>query len=306
MANPVDTGLGGLACLVLAHEKASQVAMLLNAVAADGARCFVHLDARADLVRKELTPIVPPNTWLAPQTVCHQANWGGFGMIKASLLLLRQALQDPVTQHVCLLSGNHLPVQSSLHIKQFLFDGRQHMDLRLAAAEPPNQESLRRFWYKRLEGREETSWLLRTANRHAWRLGRRDLVRGLRGITPMVGQQWWHMTAECGRELMRFLDQNSWFESFFRHVHIPDEAFFQTLLGASQFSTDVGEAPSWHRIDGYSAALLNTTDVKAAQASGRPFARKFDALQKPVAVNLAQNIFTDSAHQFENAYCSSL
>lgn len=284
---PPPPPLRGLACLVLAHEKAPQVAMLLDRVSASGARCFLHLDARAGRVRQELAPRLPPGTWLAPQAASARARWGGYGMIEASLLLLRQALRDPETRHVCLLSGNHLPVQPAARIAGFLFDGRQHMDLRLAAAEPYDQESLRRFWYPRLAGREETSWLVRTLNRHAWRLGRRDLARGLRGMTPMVGKQWWHMTADCARELLGFLDANSWYEAFFRRVHIPDEAFFQTLLGASRFAEEVGEPSSWQRMDGYSAAMLGMADVAAARASGRPFARKFDAARAPEAARLA-------------------
>lgn len=103
----------------------------------------------------------------------------------------------------------------------------------------------------------------------------------------MVGQQWWHMTAECGRELIRFLHENPWYESFFRQVHIPDEAFFQTFLGASRFAADLGEPPSWQRMDGYSAALIGVDDIRIAQASRRPFARKFDIQQEPDAVKLA-------------------
>ncbi|MBV1798779.1 hypothetical protein KSF81_17960 [Siccirubricoccus sp. G192] len=233
--------LEGLACLVLAHDDAPQLALLLQRLSDDGAACYLHLDARARAVRQALLPGLPPGVWLAPEAESRRIAWGGFGMIEASLLLLRQALRNPATQHVCLLSGTHLPVQPAARIAAFLFDGRQHIDLRLAAAEPPERESLRRFWHPGLPGREQHSRLRRSVNRNAWLLGRRDLARGLRGLTPMVGSQWWHMTADCACEMLRFLDANPWYTTFFHRVRIPDESFFQTLLGGSRHAEQVGE-----------------------------------------------------------------
>lgn len=284
---PPSAVLEGLACLVLAHDDAPQLALLLQRLSDDGATCYLHLDARARTVRQALLPDLPPGAWLAPEAASHRIAWGGFGMIEATLVLLRQALRDPSTRHVCLLSGTHLPVQPAAGIAAFLFDGRQHLDLRLAAAEPPERESLRRFWYPGLAGREQHSRLRRWVNRNAWRLGRRDLARGLRGLTPMVGSQWWHLTADCARGMLRFLDANPWYAAFFRRVRIPDESFFQTLLGGTGFTGQAGEECSWQRMAGFSPAVIDLPGLEAARAGGRPFARKFDLRTQPDAVRAA-------------------
>lgn len=279
--------LDGLACLVLAHDNAPQLRLLLDTLVHAGAECHVHLDARAAQTRTALAANMPPGVRLLPQDESVSVAWGGYGMIEASLLLLRSALSDERTQHLCLLSGTHLPVQPAHRIADFLFDGRQHMDLRLAAAEPPDRESLRRFWYGGLAGREESSPAVRLVNRYSWTLGKRNLARDLRGLTPHVGSQWWHMTAGCARACLEFLYANPWFESFFRKARIPDESFFQTLVASTDFYEQVGEPCSWQVMRGYSPGVVRVADLQAARDSGRPFARKFNLEQEEEAVRLA-------------------
>jgi len=280
--------LRGLACLVLAHDNAAQLALLLAHLSRDGARCLVHLDARARATRRDLAAQgVPPGARLLAAEDCVAADWGGFGIVEATLALMREALRDPDTRRLCLLSGAHLPVRPAAEIAAFLADDRERIDLRFACAEPPDAESLRRFWYRTLPGRESDSALLRLVNRHAWLLGKRDLARALRGMTPMVGGQWWCLTADCARHVLEFVDANPWYVRFFRGAHIPDESFFHTIIGASPHAERLGAPPTWQVMEGYSPAVIRADMLPAALASGLPFARKFDMRLDPVAVNLA-------------------
>ncbi len=277
--------LSGFAFLVLAHDNAEQLAMLLRWLDAAGASLFLHLDRRAGGLRQALAQqALPAGLVVLPEADSERIAWGGYAMVQATLRLLRLALRQPATRHVCLLSGSHLPLQPPAAIAGFLGDGRQHIDLRFAALEAPERESLRRFWYQGLAGREQQRPLLRWLNQQSWRLGKRDLAQALHGMTPMVGSQWWHMTAPCARHLLQFLDANPWYQGFFRRARIPDESFFQTLLGASPFAAMVGEAPSWQSMQGFSPALMTEAELPAARASGRPFGRKFDLQRTPELV----------------------
>jgi hypothetical protein len=293
----VTPPLQGIAFLVLAHENMPQLRRLLCWLAGAGARCHLHLDARATEARRELLAGgLPRGVRLLGPGLSRACPWGGFGVVEATLALLREALCDPAVRHVCLLSGSHLPIRPAAEVAAWLDDGREHIDLRLAAAEPAERESLRRFWYPALAGREQDSWLLRTLNREAWRLGKRDLARGLRGMTPMVGSQWWGMTAACARHALGFVDANPWYRGFFRRARIPDEAFFQTLIGASPFAARLGPAPSWQAIEDYSPRLVTLADLAGARAEGRPFARKFDARRDAAAVEAALAGAAGSGH----------
>ncbi|MBX6374904.1 MAG: hypothetical protein IRZ13_11800 [Acetobacteraceae bacterium] len=284
--------LAGLACLVLAHEHPQQLRLLLDALTRAGARCFLHIDRRAEATRAALLAAgLPAGVELLPQRESFASGWGGFGMIEATLALMRAALAPATVppRALCLLSGTHLPIRPAAEIAALLLDGREHADLRFACAEPPERESLRRFWYPTLPGREQESRLLRFLNRNTWRLGRRDLARGLRGMTPMVGSQWWCMTARTASRMLEFLDANPWYVRFFRRAHIPDESFFQTLLGAAiaRGTARLGPPSSYQVMEGYGPRVLTAEELSAAFASGRPFARKFDSRIAPDAVSLA-------------------
>lgn len=279
--------LQGLAALVLAHDNMPQLAALLGWLGRHGAWSFVHLDARARAARAELAGLAPPRCTVLPLARSYRIAWGGFAMVEATLALMREALRDPATRHLALLSGTHLPLRPPAEVAAFLFDGREHIELTFAAAEPMDQKSLRRFWYRALPGREERSALLRWLNRNNWRLGKRDLAHGLRGMTPMAGSQWWCLSAAAARHVLDFLDANPWYARFFRHSSIPDETFFHTILGASRFTRALGTAPLYQRMAGYSPRVLRAADLPAATASGMPFARKFDSRTDPEAVRLA-------------------
>lgn len=279
--------LQGLSCLVLAHDNAPQLLALAEWLLRHGAGVLVHIDRRAADARAEFARAMPQRCRLLPPELSQHVLWGGFGMVAATLSLLREAVNDPALRHVALISGSHLPVQPAARVADFLFDGREHMDLAFAAAEPPDGKSLRRFWHRHLPGREERSPLLRWANRNAWRLGKRDLARELRGMTPMAGAQWWSFTAECARHVVRFADENPWYAGFFRHASIPDEAFFHTIVGASPFARRIGPMPLYQKMRDFSPVLLRAADVPEAIASGLPFARKFDTRADAEAVRLA-------------------
>lgn len=280
--------LDGLTCLVLAHDNARQIALLLGWLERQGARCYVHIDVRAADTRTELATLAPPGSRILPAAESHRVEWGGFAMVAATLSLMRAASQDaPRTRAMILLSGAHLPIRTAATVGADLLDGREHIDLVFAASEPVEKMSLRRFWYRSLPGREERRPLLRWVNRNTWLLGRRDLARGLRGMTPMTGSQWWCLSAACVRHVLGFLEANAWYERFFYHSSIPDECFFQTLVGASAFAAMRSPSPLYQIKTGYSPRVLTVADLPAAATSGLPFARKFDSRVDADAVRMA-------------------
>ncbi len=287
MVAPASPPLAGFACLVLAHDNPAQLLLLLRWLGENGATCHLHLDPRAAPVRAAVEATALPGVALLPVAESFRIEWGGYAMVRATLALLRAALAQPGVQQVCLLSGTHLPLLPAEALARRLGDGRNHLDLRFACMEPPDRESLHRFWFRGVPGRQETRPLVRWLNRHAWRLGPRDLARGLRGLTPMVGSQWWHLTAPAALEMLAFLDANPWYEAFFLHARIPDESFFQTLLGATPGIAALGPPMSFQCMRGYSPAVLEAADLPAALASGAAFARKFDQRTQPEAVRLA-------------------
>ncbi len=287
MVAPPPRPLAGFACLVLAHDNPAQLLLLLRWLSAQGAACHLHLDPRAAPVRAAVEATALPGLHLLPEARSQRIEWGGYAMVSATLALMHQALAQPGVTQLCLLSGTHLPLLPAAELAARLSDGCSHLDLRFACMEPPERESLHRFWFRGVPGRQESRPLVRWLNRNAWRLGPRDLARGLHGLTPMVGSQWWHLAAPAARDMLAFLAENPWFEAFFRHARIPDESFFHTLLGATPHVARLGPPMSWQSMQGYSPRVLAAADLPKARASGAAFGRKFDLAAQPEAVRLA-------------------
>ena len=116
--------LRGLSCIVLAHDNVPQLLALAGWLVGCGARVLVHIDRRAAQVRADFAAGMPPGCLLLPVARSHRVLWGGFGMVAATLSLLREAVDDPALRHVALLSGSHLPIQPAERVARFLFDGR--------------------------------------------------------------------------------------------------------------------------------------------------------------------------------------
>jgi Core-2/I-Branching enzyme len=278
--------LAGFACLILAHDNPAQLLLLLRWLVREGATCHLHIDPRGQEVRSAVEQADLPRVAILPVTQTHRIEWGGFAMVKATLALMRAALAQPGIQQLCLLSGTHLPLAPAASLAARLNDGRNHLDLRFACMEPPDHESLRRFWFRGVPGREESHPLIRWLNQQSWRLGQRNLARCLRGLTPLVGSQWWHLTAAAAHDMLAFLDAHPWYEAFFRHAHIPDESFFHTLLGATPHVAALGPPMSYQQMHGCGPVILGPADLPQALASGAAFARKFDLHKQPEAVRL--------------------
>jgi hypothetical protein len=83
------------------------------------------------------------------------------------------------------------------------------------------------------------------------------------------------------RYLREFVAASPGVVRFFRHVDVPDELFFQTVLCSSplreRIVNDNLRFIDWRDPASGSPAVLTSADFPALQASPKLFARKFDA-----------------------------
>lgn len=105
---------GTVAYLVLAHEANEQLFRLINALLADKrSRVYLHLDAKLlDLGWTEV--FGDPRLVVLPSRL--GVNWGGYSVVKATLLLLRRALADSPNRQFVLLSGACFPLLPTSHL----------------------------------------------------------------------------------------------------------------------------------------------------------------------------------------------
>ena len=220
-----------VAHLILAHQQAPQVARLARRLLAADEAVFLHLDARID--PSPFLALLDPRVRFLGRR--HASPWGTYGLVAAALELLRAALADRSVDYLSLLSGSDYPLRplSALHTHLDAHPGREHFSPILSMADNPRfQRRYQRFWFG---GRRHgiSGQLESLLHRLPW-------IRTLPdGLVPHCGSQWWTLTRNCAAWLVDRLDRSPELVRFFRHVMIPDELVFPTLLASSPFTAKI-------------------------------------------------------------------
>lgn len=113
---------------------------------------------------------------------------------------------------------------------------------------------------------------------------------------PYFGSQWWALTPQCCQYMLNYVDLNPGFIKMNRQTFSPDEHFFHTLVGNSQFAAHSdGLQPfegrgTWrlanlHLIHPSLAHIYVDNDYKDIIASGKFFVRKVTTSQSTPLLN---------------------
>lgn len=274
-----------IAYLILAHQNIAQLAILIDMLT-DGNKnyCFLHLDKHlnAPSVLRELTKLTKSKNWHSIKDRVN-INWGGFGMVEATLSLLLEALNFKKMKfdYISLHSGMDLPIKSNDDIKKYLsaHQGQQFMDY----FELPNNENwsgnggldrVSYYWFIDELGYLEAENIVNAQK--AYKLEKKN--PGFNGKL-YGGSQWWTITVDCATYIIIFLNETPEFRHFFKYACIADELFFQTILLNSPYKQQVNNN-NLRMIDWKSGPhypkVFNMEDLQKLESTTSLFARKFD------------------------------
>lgn len=258
-----------VAYVISAYRRPEHLARLAHRLADDGVSFFVHVDSKTDEATYERMVAGVgdlPRVAFLERHACH---WGGFGHVEASLKGLREIVRaglDP--DYVILLSGQDYPIKPNATIRAHLtrLDGRSafmHFPL-----PTPDWDGGGLPRYR--------DWHLRWHRLHLRLPLRRTLPLGL---APWGGSAYWIMSRAAVETVLAFVEEHPEVVSFFRHVDIPDELFFQTILLNSPLASECEDIrlhyTEWGRTP--APAFLLEEDYPHLAESPCLFARKFDA-----------------------------
>jgi hypothetical protein len=201
----------------------------------------------------------------------HVSHWAGFGHVRATLKGLADVVEHAGPfDYVVLLTGQDYPLRSAPYIERFLGDaeGRtfmNHWPLPSAHWEP-------RGGLNRIE-----DWHLITYRRLHLALPLSRRLPG--GLRPYGGGAYWCMSRQVAEYVHDFVQGNPAYVRFFKHVFVPDELFFQTIVLNSPLRETVVNDHlrfiDWSEEPG--PTILRIEHLPKLVASGKLFARKFDA-----------------------------
>lgn len=225
-----------IAVAMLCHKNVEQINSLLRAMENENISFFIHVDRKSTISRNEISG---NNVAVIPMECSVDIQWGGFGMIEATLRLIetiRQSNQE--YNYIWLMSGQDWPLYSSDEIVRYVeqHSGDDFIEIL------PDQESFERSYCKR-NALYYPSWMvsnntyIKVIKHLFWfATGGRKSTKICKRKTKVekfyYGSQWWLLSKQSMDVMMSFLNENGWYTDYFKHSLVPDESFFQTLYGS--------------------------------------------------------------------------
>jgi hypothetical protein len=268
-----------LAYIISAYKNLGQVDRLVRRLHHDDTIFLIHVDRKTD--DAEYSALAQglgglPSVRFLDRHRCH---WGGFGHVRATLKGIAELLAQGVAfDYVILLTGQDYPIKSNDRITQFFEESRPRSFM--AFTPLPSESWSPRGGLGRIE-----HWHIRAYGRHL----RSPLTRSFPArLQPYGGGAYWCLSRPCIEYIARLVNERPDVLSFFEHVDIPDEIFFQTILLSSELRDTIVNDNlryiDWTR--GRRPAILETRDFDALRASEKLFARKFDVDQDENVLDL--------------------
>lgn len=280
--------------LVLAHNNPQHLQRLVNVISSANSDVFIHIDAKSSI--SEFTGLESNNVFFTNKRF--PVFWGSFSIVEATLSLLAMALQaDHKYDYYCLLSGSDYPLRSYQYIESYFKKnyGSEFMNIIEMPSEVVSKPLSRlENFYVSPESIKSLLFIKPVAYRISSYINNLKLQRNykavLRDMKPYAGSQWWALSQAAVQYIIDFVHSNPKFVRFFRNTSVPDEMFFQTILGNSEFKGNITHSltfTDWSRgngahpaiIDGEHINYLNNADnliVDDSYGKGEViFARKF-------------------------------
>ena len=163
----------------------------------------------------------------------YRCEWGTWGIVAASQATSELMLASfPDVRHVYLASGSCLPLRPVHELIDYLAD-RPRTDF-IESATTADVPWTVGGWTKngspctsRFRGSATATCSIKPSVSNDLKLKRRMP----HGLVPHMGSQWWCLTRQTLSAILQDPERPK-YDRYFRHVWIPDESYFQTLVAA--------------------------------------------------------------------------
>ncbi|MBU7582444.1 MAG: hypothetical protein KAF91_05950 [Nostoc sp. TH1S01] len=232
-----------LAYLILAHNTPNHFHRLINALNTHDVHFFIHIDKKSYISPYQEKNAIKNITFIVDRV---SVFWGEFSLVEATLKLMQAALryQDKF-DYLILISGSDYPLKSANYIKNHFIQENGYEFINLV--EMPNKKAdkllnrLYNYQPQTLYNHRYYSIIKRIFGLVNTRIfhWRRDYIKALGDLKPYAGSGWWALSANACEYILWFTQTNPKIVKFFKHTFIPDESFFHTIIGNSEFKNKV-------------------------------------------------------------------
>ncbi|WBW96647.1 beta-1,6-N-acetylglucosaminyltransferase [Oceanirhabdus sp. W0125-5] len=247
-----------IAYLILAHKSPTQLIRLINTLNCENAYFFIHIDKKSS--NYMLNQII--NTFRNHNNIYYidrcNCSWGDFSIVQATMKGIEHILNTNLClDYVILLSGQDYPIKPNYYIRDFLIGNYGKCFIH-------NFPVPLQGWHNGFHHRIPKQYRLPS------------------NISLYGGSQWWGLTKECIKYIYDFVINNPDFVQYCKHLYVPDEIFFQTIVLNSHFKQTVVNTGlryiDWDSVPHPKThpAILTKNYFPILNNSRTLFARKFD------------------------------
>jgi hypothetical protein len=211
-----------IAYVILAHRLPQQLVRLVERLDAPGATFLIHVNRRSDDAVLAATRTGLAGRGNVIYLRRHRLYWGGFGHVAATVEGLEELRRRSVAyDYVALLTGQDYPIKPPAEIARTLAAGGGRSFIAHDRVPGGVEDGMRRIthWHERRIGRPR-----------GWHLSVPLRRRFPEGLEPWGGSAYWWLSREAAEHVRAWIAGHPRAYRFFRHVDVPDEVLFQTIL----------------------------------------------------------------------------
>jgi len=221
--------------IVLAYKKPEYLRVLIETLLASGSDVYIHYDASSPYDLQDES-----SQWgLGKYDGClyHAPRvkvvWGEWSIVQATLNCLNMAREQGYnSDYFMLISGACMPVKPIYELEQFLSEnsGVDYIEAvnavdNLWITDGIQQERWEHYHY--INWRPHPKLFSRSLKlQHKLKIKRKLPIS-----TPYIGSQWWCLRQSTIEKVLSLIVKKPKIARFYRRTWVPDESFFQTLVG---------------------------------------------------------------------------
>ena len=268
-----------VAFLILTHKNPSQIVSFVNSLDCEDVSFFIHVNVNSDIADHSVLEEIKSkeNVFFIEQR--QKSTWGGYGIINATLLLLKKCLEKDKYDYISLHSGQDLPIKNKNEILDFLRrnQGKEFVEFFKIPSKgwwPDNGfDRIEYYWFVEEIGLEK-AWEL-------YEVQKKSNVKRkcFKNIQHYGGSAWWTITRECAQFIIIYVNKNKNYYDYYKYTFITAEAFFHTIILNSYFKDRVVNNDltylEWQTGRPH-PKIFTKYDYEKLINSDKLFARKFD------------------------------
>jgi len=220
--------------VLLSHEPAEQLKPLVTSLLASGSNVFVHHDRSSSSNLEEESKFwnleqYDGNIYFAKRI---KVVWGEWSIVEATLNCLDLVSKHDDSDYLMLISGSCMPIKPIRLIEEYLgdhpFDFIESVNVKkkrwITAGIQEERWEMYHFLNWRFQ-RKRFDWSLKIQKKL-------NIKRTLPfNHIPHMGSQWWCLRRTTIDQILALMSAGPELRKFYSRTWIPDELFFQTMVG---------------------------------------------------------------------------